>query len=338
MLSRRAWGKFLVAWFLGFGLAFPGHVQAQKPGLTKTVVAYSGLVVNQAPVWVAKEAGLLAAEGLDATMLFIASGSQTAQALTAGDVEIAVGGGSAVVNAALGGVDVVLIAGVANIYPNSFFSSPEIKHPSELKGKKVGITRFGSSSQTATEIFLKAFGLEVNKDYSLIQLGTAPARMAALQSGAIQGTTLADPEGYMAAKAGLKELISIKDAKRLNINYQHTGIFVMRSLLRQKRQIAESFMRGYVQAVRYFQTRRAESMAIMGKYMRVSDREVLGATYDRNVDLFDRVPYPSLKGIQTLIDNIPKAKGAKPEQFVDLTIVEGLEQSGFIKKVWGEPS
>lgn len=300
------------------------------------MVAYSGLVVNQATVWVAKEAGLLAAEGLDATLLFIASGSQTAQALTAGDVEIAVGGGSAVINAALGGVDLVLIAGMVNVYPNSFFSTRDIKSPIELKGKKIGITRFGSSSQIATEIFMRAFGLEVNRDYTLIQLGTAPVRMAALETGAIQGTTLADPEGYMAAKAGLKELISIKDAKKLNINYQHTAISVSRSLLRQKRRIAERFMRGHVRALQFYQTRRAETMAIMGKYMRISDPEVLAATYDRNVDLFEKVPYPSLKGIQTLLDLNPKAKGARPEQFVDLSIVRELEQSGFIKKVWGE--
>jgi len=336
MKSGGSLGKFLLVSLLGIGLAFPATALAQKSNLTKTMVAYSGLVVNQATVWVAKEAGLLAAEGLDATLLFIASGSQTAQALTAGDVEIAVGGGSAVINAALGGVDLVLIAGMVNVYPNSFFSTRDIKSPIELKGKKIGITRFGSSSQIATEIFMRAFGLEVNRDYTLIQLGTAPVRMAALETGAIQGTTLADPEGYMAAKAGLKELISIKDAKKLNINYQHTAISVSRSLLRQKRQIAERFMRGHVRALQFYQTRRAETMAIMGKYMRISDPEVLAATYDRNVDLFEKVPYPSLKGIQTLLDLNPKAKGARPEQFVDLSIVRELEQSGFIKKVWGE--
>ncbi len=185
------------------------------------------LVVNSAlnmltvPLWVAKEKGYFHKYGLDVDTIYIPSGTMGMQALLAGETKILAADGSSVVNARLRGAPVKIFIGMVNFYPNPFFSTPDVKSYADLKGKKIAVTRIGSSSYTATVMLMKKLGLEESRDYTILQLGSTQNRLAALTKGMIQGTTLSAPESVIAKNAGMKVLVSGSELAKLGITIQH---------------------------------------------------------------------------------------------------------------------
>jgi NitT/TauT family transport system substrate-binding protein len=308
---------------------------ADRP-LQKINVAYSSISGNIAPLWVTQDKGFFRKHGLEVQAVLIESGTTTAQALVAGDITFASVAGPAAIQSNLRGADIVIIAGIINTLTFQLYTEKGLVRPDQFKGKSVGITRFGSATDFAMRYALDKYGLDANKDVAVLQLGNQPAQLAALEAGKVQGAMLSAPTSLRAKKMGFPMLA---DLQMLGLEYQHTSVATTRALLKSKPDLARDFMRAYIEGIHYAKTHRKETLDILAKYLRTDDREVLEDTYESIVvALIPEKPYPTQKGIQIILREFgvkdPVARSAKPEQFVDLTVLKELDSSGFIDRVY----
>jgi NitT/TauT family transport system substrate-binding protein len=308
---------------------------AEKP-LQKINVAYSSISGNIAPLWVTQDKGFFRKYGLEVQSILIESGTTTAQALVAGDISFASLAGPPAIQSSLRGADVVMIAGVINTLTFQLFTERGITRPDQIKGKSVGVTRYGSATDFAMRYALEKYGLDADKEVAVLQLGNQPAQLAALEAGKVQGAMLSMPTSVRAKKLGFPMLA---DLQMLGLEYQHTSIATSRALLKSKPDLARDFMRAFIEGIHYAKTHRRETIEIIAKYLRTDDKDVLDETYDSIVQtLVPEKPYPTQKGIQIILRELgakdPAARAARPEQFVDTTILKELESSGFIDKLY----
>jgi NitT/TauT family transport system substrate-binding protein len=309
-----------------------GAITTNAQELRKTKIGYPAIAYNQIHIWVAKEAGLFRRYGLNTEIVFFRGGQIATQALVAGDPPIVNIG--TVVQAGLQGHDVVLIASSENAYHYSVVARPGISSVEHLKGKRLGVSGFGSASHNASLILLKRFNLEPNRDVALIVAGPTSERLSAVEGGRIDATVVTPPELPRARKQGLVE---VYDLINLGVEVQGNGFATSRSFIKNQKDTVTGALKGYVEAIHYIHRNRDESRKIIGKYLRLSDQEVVDATYAAFVKGVSKKPYPTLKGIQFLLDEVaaklPNAKTAKPEQFVDLSLLQQLEREGFFAEM-----
>ena len=328
---------FVFAVFLSsFILAPPTSVIAADRPLQKINVAYSSISGNVSPLWITQDKGFFRKYGLDVQAILIESGTTTAQALVAGDISFASVAGPAAIQSNLRGADVVMIAGVINTLIFQLYTERGITRPDQFKGKAVAVTRFGSATDFAMRYALDKYGIDAAKDVSVLQLGNQPAQLAALEAGKVQGAMLSAPTSLRAKKMGFPMLA---DLQMLGLEYQHTSIATSRALIKSKPDLVRDFMRAYIEGIHYAKTHRKESMEVLAKYLRTDDKDVLDDTYESILlTLVPEKPYPTLKGVQIILRELgakdPVARSARPEQFVDTSIVKELESSGFIDRLY----
>lgn len=334
---RRSWLLTLV--FLA-GLFLPGNARpADGPperALEKVTIAYSSLSGNMAPLWITQERGLFRKYGLDVQLVFIESGSTTAQSLISKEVAFAQMAGAGVVQSRLRGSDIVMIAGVVNTLTFKFYVDKNIKQPDQLKGKTVAVTRFGSSTDFALRYALERYGLAPEKDVTILQAGNMPTIVAGLESGKVQGAMLSAPFTLKAKNLGLPLLA---DLQMLGLEYQHTGLATSRALIKSRPDLVRNVMKAYVEGIHYYKTHRAESLAILAKYLKTNEAELLTEVYeDVGLKLTAEKPYPTLRGIGIMLRELaptnPKSSAARPEDFVDFTFIKELDGSGFIDRLY----
>jgi len=314
----------------------PRFATAADRPLQKINVAYSTISGNVAPLWVTQDKGFFRKYGLEVQSILIESGTTTAQALVAGDISFASVAGPPAIQSSLRGADVVMIAGVINTLTFQLFTERGITRPDQFKGKSVGVTRYGSATDFAMRYALEKYGLDANKEVAVLQLGNQPAQLAALEAGKVQGAMLSMPTSVRAKKLGFPMLA---DLQMLGLEYQHTSIATSRALLKAKPDLARDFMRAFIEGTHYAKTHRRETIEVLAKYLRTDEKEVLDETYESIIQtLVPEKPYPTQKGIQIILREMgakdPAARSAKPEQFVDTTILKELDSSGFIDKLY----
>jgi NitT/TauT family transport system substrate-binding protein len=311
-------------------LLLAGSVNAQE--LKRIKIGYPAISYNQIHIWVAKDAGLFRKHGLDTEIVFFRGGQMATQALVAGDPPIVNIG--TVVQAGLQGHDVVLIASSENSYNYSVVARPGTARIEQLKGKRLGVSGFGSASHNAALILLKKFNLEPNKDVALVVAGPTSDRLSAVEAGRIDATVLTPSELPRSRKQGLVE---VYDLTEMGVEVQGNGFATSRSFIKSQRETVLSALKGYVEAIHYIHRNRDEARKIIAKYLRLTDAEVLDATYTAFVKTVAKRPAPTLKGIQFLLDEVaakmPNAKSAKPEQFVDLSLLQQLDKEGFFAEM-----
>ena len=302
--------------------------RAEGQELKSIKIGYPAISYNQIHIWVAKEAGLFKHYGLDADLVFFRGGQTATQALVAGDPPIVNIG--TVVQANLQGHDVVLIAASENAYAYSVVALPGITRVEQLRGKKLGVSGFGSASHNAALILLSRFKFEPNKDVAIVVAGPTMDRLAAMSAGTIDTTLLTATEVVTARKRGYSEIYDMLD---MGVEIQGNGFATSRSYIKNQRATVMAALKGYVEAIHYIHHNKEATQKIIAKYLRNSDPEVLEAAYRGFVKMVPAKPYPTLKGIEFLLDQfsakIPQAKSAKPEQFVDLSLLQDLEREGF---------
>ena len=305
---------------------------AEGQELKKVKIGYPAISYNQIHIWVAKDAELFKKYGLDVELVFFRGGQLATQALVAGDPPIVNIG--TVVQAGLQGLDVTLIASTENAYAYTVVVKPGITKIAELKGKKIGVSGFGSASHNATLLFLRRFNFEPNKDVPVVVAGTTTERIAAMGTGVIDATLLTPTEVVIARKQGYAELY---DLLEMGVEVQGNGFATSRSFIRNNREIVKGALKGYVEAIHYIHGNRDGTKKIMAKYLKMADPDVLESAYLGFIKMVSKKPYPSLRGIQTIIDqssgDFPQAKSAKPEQFVDLSLLQELEKEGFFAEM-----
>ncbi|MGE5216352.1 MAG: ABC transporter substrate-binding protein [Chloroflexota bacterium] len=311
-----------------------------KQPLKKIAIGYSGISPSQAPAWMAYEGGFFRKYGLDAQLIFIESGSRTVQTLISGDVFAAQVAGTSVIQSNLKGSGIVMIGGFLNTMDYKFIVSHDIVRPDQLKGKAVAVSRVGSSSDFATRYALEKYGLVPDKDVTILQIGSQPARFSALQSGKIQGVMIAVPLTAMATKMGLNTLA---DLQMLGLEYQHTGLAVSQKTLKTQPEMVRNLLKAFVESIHFMKTNRTEAMGILAKYIKTNDPDALQEAYESiALALVPEKPYPTLKGIQIILREMGAkdvaARSARAEQFVDMGPIKELDSSGFIDRLYKAPA
>lgn len=325
----RLWVKLLLPAVL-LQLAVLAPSQAQE--LKRIRIGYPSLSFRQSNVWVAKEMGLFKKYGLDVEPIFLRGGQVATQALAAGDPPIVNIG--TVVQADLQGFNLVLIAAVETKYDQIVFARKGINKLEELRGKNFGISGFGAATHYAANMLFKHLGMEPGKDVTLLPSGPDAERIAAMSAGKIDASMFTSSSAAPARKAGFNELFQVAD---LGIEVQGNGFATSRTYIASNRDTVLNALRGFVEAIYYIYANKKEAQKVFAKYMRTNDPEVLEDSYRGYITMIPKKPYPTLKGIQYMLDllapQLPAAKNAKPEQFVDLTFLQQLEKEGFFNEM-----
>lgn len=318
---------------LGLSLA-PALAAAQTP-MEKLRVAYTVIAPTQATIWTAKDLGLFAKHGLDVDLVLLVGAPLAVTALVSGETPIVHAGASAVVASNLQGSGAVLVAGGANRFPYVLFVTDEIKRVEDLRGKKFGVSRIGSADNAAAVTVLDKLGVKEN-EVTYVQAGSIPARLAAMQTNALQATLLQAPETLKAKELGLRALL---DFTKLDVEWQQNGVAVTRDYIKKKPDTVRRFLRAYVEGSHYNLTNAKGAQKILQKYLAIKDEKSVEEAYNEIVvKLTRRLPYPTEPGIQLYLDQLkvrnPKAAHAKPADFTDITFLKELESSGYVDKLY----
>jgi NitT/TauT family transport system substrate-binding protein len=315
---------------LGFQVILAGQTAAQE--LKRVRFGYPSLGFRQGHIWVAKDAGLFSKYGLDVEPIFLRGGQLAIQALAGGDPPLMSIG--QVVQAGLAGHDLVLIAGVEIYYDSTVFARPEITRLEQLKGKRLGISGYGAATHFAAIILANHLKLDPDKDIMLVPGGPDAERVAAMSAGKIDAAIFNSSTIPIAKRMGLVELVKIPDLK---VEVQGNGMATTRAYIKSNREVVKSALKGYVEGINFIFSNKQATQKIFGKYMRTNDAEVLESSYQAYISTTPRKPYPTLKGLQFLLDRLvsqmPQAKTAKPEQFVDMSFLQELEKEGFFTEM-----
>ena len=309
---------------------------ATAPAADRIRIGYSSISGSYLGLWVARDAGLFAREGLDDQMILIPSGSQLAQVVIAGEVDIAALNGSSAMAAALQGADLKVVGNTTNRLIFSIYVRPEIKTIEALKGKKIGVTRFGSATDIAARYALRKHNLDPQKDVNILQMGAMSSIMGGLQGGSIDAGLVSPPTLFAVEKLGFKELVNVTD---MDIAFPNPSLVVQGDIMKKKPELVDRFLRAYARAIHRARTDREMTFRSIAKYTKIEDSFVLQKAYDLYVGkVLEKAPYINMAGMRNALDDlaktVPAAKDAKPEQFIDMGYLDRLEKSGLLKELY----
>jgi NitT/TauT family transport system substrate-binding protein len=288
-----------------------------------------------AGLWVAQEGKIFEKYDIDSHLILIASGSLMVQAMLGGELPIAGAAGSAAVDASLGGADIVMFGSMVKVPAFYIMALPDIKTVDDLRGKTVGVTRFGSSTDFTMRYVLRKQGLEAGKDVTIIQTGDLFAAAAMLRTRAIVAAPFSSPTNLRAEEAGARVLMNMGKA---GVYFPHDAFMARRSFINANTDLVRRFLKAYSEAVHRLFTDKELSKRAIAKYARANDTKTLDTVYQYALDYVDKVPYNTREGIQEVLNQAaarnPKAKDAKPEAFYDDRYVKELDDQGFFKQLW----
>lgn len=326
--------KLLTALTLSLTLltATPGIAVAAQ--LETLNLSYSALVVSGAPFWIGHDLKLFEREGLRSELIYINAGPRAAAALLAGEVQISLSGVPSVVSSFAQGADPLIIAGTVNTINVSVYARPEIRTPDELRGKRLGITRFGGLTDIAVQYALKQWGLQAVKDVAILQIGDASSLLSAMAGNSVQAAGLQAPFTIRALQLGYRELI---DLSKSGLQYQNTVALTTRSFAKRAPDTVRKFMRAYSTALSIFHNQPETSLKVMSRYLKGIDGVVLGKSYEAFKAWIPEVPYVNQRGMETAIHLTPlggKEKSINVADIVDESFVRELDQQGFYRALY----
>jgi NitT/TauT family transport system substrate-binding protein len=316
---------------LGFTILLAIVLLMPSAAADKVRVAFSAVAPSQGVLWVADIGGLLTKNGISAEIIYTRAAIET---LVAGEVDFAQMTGSLMSSARLQGADPVMIAGVQDTLDDYLMARPNIKSVEDLRGKRIGVFRFGAASHLRLIYVLPRYGLS-ERDVTLLQIGDSPERLMALSGGAVDATLISPPDHLEALRAGMKILLNLRD---LNVPYQGSGLVTTQRVLARKRDIARRFLKSFVEAIHLVKTNPEISKKAFAKYRQSKDEKRIEDAYQALREMVKPKPYPSIEGFRTIIkdasERIPAAKTANPKDFIDAGLLEELDKSGFIDALY----
>ena len=319
---------------LAVSLLLPLSFSVASAQLTRMTVGYSAMTSAHLPAWVAKETGIFAENGLEAQLVYVRGGATVMMALLSRETPISQVGGSSIVGASLRGADAVMIAGGNATSDQWLMSRPDIKTAKQLKGGSIAIAVFGGTSDSLARIALKRLGLAPVKDVAILQIGGVPERLSALERVKVQAAMLSMPDVFIAQKNGFYTLVHV------SLPYQTTSVATTRRFIRESPDIVRRYVKSQIEAVHRIKTDRDTGIKVLAKYLGSRDKEILERSFDHS-SADDKLPpkqYPTLEGIKNILEPLaqtdPKAKTAKSEDFVDVSFIKELDESGFIDELY----
>ncbi|HEY1267499.1 MAG TPA: ABC transporter substrate-binding protein [Candidatus Binatia bacterium] len=315
-------------------LAAPGIATAQTKPLKHIYIGVSSVSMANIIIYVTKEARLFEKYGLYADPVAMRGSGESSKAMIGGSIQMSPIATPTVINAGLSGADLVILAHTLPGVVHALMVKPEIKRVEDLKGKKIGVTTFGSLTDFLVRHILRKKGLNPDRDVALIQIGGDPERIAALKQGAIDAASLSFPGYGIAQKMGFPMLWD--SAKE--INYPWIEIATRRSIVQKDRDMVLSYVKAHLEGTALFKRDKEFGKKVIRKTLRVTDEELVNDSYDLFAGAFLRTPYPNVAGMRVSFEYVaatrPEVWNHKPEEFVDASIVEELDKSGFIKKLY----
>ena len=293
------------------------------------LASYGGTAGYQLPLWVNKELGFAKKYGVDLEIIMIQAGSPNIQALLGGSLQLTQTAASSALLGAVRGAPVLIVATLENKLPLQLISRPEIKDPHQLRGKTIGINRFGGSNDAAVLMAVKAWKMDP-KDITMLQTGGTAARMAALIGKKVDATVQSYPEIFQARKLGMNVLADMGDFGF----YTNTSNIVTRSYLQQNRAAVKGFIKGQIEAMHYVKTNKEGSLKILKKNLQISDPEAVEGTYEFFARRLPRTPRTELEGIKNILASID-ASQKNPAEFIDMSLIDEIEREGFVQKLYG---
>ena len=301
-------------------------------------MGYGSITGNNLGLWVAKDGGHFEQQGIDVTDFpLIEGGTLSIQALVGGDIQFVLAGTSGIIAAVLGGADLVMVAGASNKFDFALLSIPSVRTAADIPGKKVGISRFGSSSDFAARTAIQYLGLDPDRDVQIIQIGGTAARLGAMQSGGIELAPEIAPALLTARKLGFNLLV---DLAAIGVPYQVGPISTARSVLTGNPEMVRRVVRGYLAGIHRMKTDKEFAIEVARRYLQEDDRETLDATWQHFAQgSIPDVPYITDDGLvpvlQELADTDPRAASSRPDQFYDNRFLREAEDSGFVRQLYG---
>ena len=327
---------FLVIVFSASGwLTHRAHAADASPP-RKIRMAFTSLSSVMCPPWIAREAGIFNKHGLDVEVIATPTGVEGMNALIAGEVQFLQISGGTTASAALGGADVMVVGTTLDSLVQSLMVRPEIDKAEQLKGKALGITRFGTSIDVGARLALRHFGLVPEKDVAIVQVGGMESMVTALQTNRIQAGILSYPAITQALKLGNRVLL---DVASLGIPYAFTGMTTRGRLIREDAELVRRYMMAQTEAIARAKRDKSFALKVMGKYLRTANPAALAESYEIDVQKYMlRVPLTTAEAMKSVLDDlagrVPKAKEAEPRKFFDDSFVRQMQSSGFIEALY----
>lgn len=302
-------------------------------------VAYTSTDTTNQPWTVAYDAGFFKKHGLDVELVYIGSTTVAVTAIMAQDVPVGNAAGSGIANAAVRGADLVSAGCVINVLAYELVVLDSIKSAEDLKGKSIGISRFGSVSDVAARELLKGLGLRPMEDVKILQVGGASERAAGFSRGVIAGFP-SPPGNVDLIPGGLPHRIL---ANMADLPKPYPLPFICaattKSYVTKKRDTVKKVLMALIEASHYFKTNKEGTQKIIAKYLRGANKAYLESSYQSTVKILERVPYTTREGMKIQLDDaLKQSPGSKMtvDGLIDDTIVREIEKEGFIDRVYGK--
>ena len=305
-------------------------VQAQSLPIR---VGYTALAGSFSPLWMAKELDLFERQGIQSSPIYMAS-TLAYQAMLAGETEFTVGASVPTVQARVGGADALILVTWVNGFTFSIMARPPIQQPADLRGKRIGVTRFGAPTDFGARTALKRWGLMPVKDVTIIQMGGLPEALAALKGNAVQAAVMPPPFSTEAKRLGMVELI---DFNQSDIEFTGVGLTATGRYISDRGEATKRVVRALVEGIWAFKGNRELALRTIGKYTRMTDAKLLEETYQTNrkvIRLVPRTTEASVRNVlEALADQNPKARSGNPQDFYSNRFIDELEQTGFMREL-----
>lgn len=305
-----------------------------SPAADRLRISYSGPSISNALLWVSKEGNVFEKNGLDVEVIYLA-GSLGQSALIAGETQFAVYTGLLMTPARLQGADVTMIASFLDHLLSRLVVRPEIRSAADLRGKRLGITRFGTASDFGMRLMVSKLGLNPDTDVSILQIGDNPTRLVALQAKSIDGAIFDPPEYRKAVEAGGHVLFNLEEAIT---PYQHAGLVTTRKFINSRPDITRRVVKSIVEGAALVRKEPAIAKRALSARLHLKDGRELEETYQL-LNAFTRPkPYPSLDGFRAILSSLtnrmPAAKAGDPKDFFEPKFIGELDQSGYIDSLY----
>ncbi len=308
---------------------------ATSPPSVKLRVPYVAISVSQLPAWVAQDAGTFAKNGLDVSLQYIPTGSTLIQTMVAGEADFGIAGSEAPIGASLGGSRIVILAPTVDRLLFEVYAGPAVADAAAMRGRRIGITRVGSSTDFAARQWIQSLGLRPGDDMAIVQLGGQQEILAGLQSGAADAGVLSPPTDVEARRVGMHE---IADLSKLEVPFYQSSVLATGRVIDEQPDVVRRFVRAIVEANAIIHQDKAAAKQALARYSQSDDEEVLESSYETALPAIPKVPLPTRAAVESAIELLsltnPAARGVDPDRFYDPRFVQELQDSGFIDSLY----
>ena len=327
MLGKHRPALLLALLILGCG----GFADAQE----RIRIAWAGASPANAAIWVLQEKQILQKYGVEPEIISISASPIVSQALIAGEIDVSATSVATLLSSRLAGADTVMILGIVRTFVDHIITAQNITTPDQLKGKIGGVNRIGSTSDLGLRFALRRLGIDPDRDAKIITAGGNPERFAALSKGVINFTIIPEPFVRQALQLGFRDLFDIGSLK---IPFWWNSVLSRETIVKAKRPLLLKFTRAMIEAIHFNKTHKEESKAIWGKYLKISDQEGLERAWRAYTAAYPENLLPTPEGVKTALDDLAprdaRAAAADPRAFVDPSLVNEVEATGFVKQLY----